>query len=184
MATHSSILAQTFPWTEEGAWWATTVHGVTKSWTRLNDEHYELQGWKNVDLFTRKICKINTNLLYLQNRYQPTYHTVDWIFSDSSCMGLSLKEKKNLFFYELMQFGIAKLIVAAEVSVYWPWHCMLYHIEIYLTLANVGHIHSTSFYLTEGLHLLHRIVFFLRSCDFLFIYFWLCCVFIAARTAL
>ena len=170
---------------DRGAWWATTVHGVTKSWTRLNDEHYELQGWKNVDLFTRKICKINTNLLYLQNRYQPTYHTVDWIFSDCSCMGLSLKEKKNLFFYELMQFGIAKLIVAAEISVYWPWHCMLCYIEIYLTLANVGHIHSTSFYLTEGLHLLHRIVFFkIMWLPFYFIYFWLCCVFVASRTAL
>ena len=32
MATHSSIFAWRFPWTEEGAWWA-TVHRVTKSQT-------------------------------------------------------------------------------------------------------------------------------------------------------
>ena len=30
-ATHSSILAQRIPW---------TVHGVTKSWTRLSDFHF------------------------------------------------------------------------------------------------------------------------------------------------
>ena len=35
MATHSSILAWGITMARE-AWWA-TVHGVTKSWTRLND---------------------------------------------------------------------------------------------------------------------------------------------------
>ena len=35
MATHSSILAWRIPWTEE---WA-SVHGVTKSRTRLSDSH-------------------------------------------------------------------------------------------------------------------------------------------------
>ena len=35
MATHSSILAWRFPM-DRGAWWS-TVHGVTKSWTRLSD---------------------------------------------------------------------------------------------------------------------------------------------------
>ena len=35
MATHSSILAWEIP-TDRGAWQA-TVHGVTKSWTRLSD---------------------------------------------------------------------------------------------------------------------------------------------------
>ena len=35
MATHSSILAWRIPM-DRGAWWA-TVHGVTKSWTRLNN---------------------------------------------------------------------------------------------------------------------------------------------------
>ena len=34
MATHSSILAQRNPM-DRGAWWA-TVHGITKSWTRLS----------------------------------------------------------------------------------------------------------------------------------------------------
>ena len=34
MATHSSILAWRIP-TDRGAWQA-TVHGVTKSWTRLS----------------------------------------------------------------------------------------------------------------------------------------------------
>ena len=34
MGTHSSFLAWRIPM-ERGAWWA-TVHGVTKSWTRLN----------------------------------------------------------------------------------------------------------------------------------------------------
>ena len=35
MATHSGILAWRIPM-ERGAWWA-TVHGIAKSWTRLND---------------------------------------------------------------------------------------------------------------------------------------------------
>ena len=35
MATHSSILAWKIPMDKE-AWW-TIVHGVTKGWTRLND---------------------------------------------------------------------------------------------------------------------------------------------------
>ena len=35
MATHSSLLAWRIPM-DRGAWWA-TVHGVTKSWTRLSD---------------------------------------------------------------------------------------------------------------------------------------------------
>ena len=35
MATHSGILAWRITM-ERGAWWA-TVHGVAKSWTRLND---------------------------------------------------------------------------------------------------------------------------------------------------
>ena len=35
MATHSSILAWRIPM-DSGAWWA-AVHGVVKSWTRLND---------------------------------------------------------------------------------------------------------------------------------------------------
>ena len=36
MATHSSILAWGNP-RDRGAWWA-SVHGVAKSWTRLNDQ--------------------------------------------------------------------------------------------------------------------------------------------------
>ena len=37
MATHSSTLAWRIPWTEEpGGLQSTTVHGVTKSETRLN----------------------------------------------------------------------------------------------------------------------------------------------------
>ena len=35
MATHSNILAWRIPWTEEPGG-LHTVHGVTKSWTRLN----------------------------------------------------------------------------------------------------------------------------------------------------
>ena len=35
MATHSSILAWSFP-LDRGAWWA-TVHGVAKSQTQLSD---------------------------------------------------------------------------------------------------------------------------------------------------
>ena len=34
MATHSSILVENDM--NKGAWWA-TIHGVTKSWTRLTD---------------------------------------------------------------------------------------------------------------------------------------------------
>ena len=35
MATHSRILASRMPWTEKPG--RLTVHGVTKSWTRLSD---------------------------------------------------------------------------------------------------------------------------------------------------
>ena len=35
MTTHSIILAWRIPM-DKGAWWA-TVHGVAKSWTKLND---------------------------------------------------------------------------------------------------------------------------------------------------
>ena len=37
MATHSSILDWRIPWTEDLG--QATVHGVTKSWTRLSDSH-------------------------------------------------------------------------------------------------------------------------------------------------
>ena len=33
MATHSNILAWRIPWT--------TLHGITKSWTQLNDIHFQ-----------------------------------------------------------------------------------------------------------------------------------------------
>ena len=36
MSVHSSILAWKIPWTERGAWRA-TVHGVSRSRTRLSD---------------------------------------------------------------------------------------------------------------------------------------------------
>ena len=39
MATHSSLLAWRIPWIGEPGWGA-TVHGVTKSRTRLNDFTY------------------------------------------------------------------------------------------------------------------------------------------------
>ena len=35
MATHSSILAGRIPWSEEPG--GTTVHSITKDWTRLSD---------------------------------------------------------------------------------------------------------------------------------------------------
>ena len=38
MATHSSILTWRIPM-DRGAWWS-TVHGVTKSQTRLSDSHF------------------------------------------------------------------------------------------------------------------------------------------------
>ena len=42
MVTHSSILAWRIPWIG-GAWWATLVHGVAKSRTRLSDfTHFKL----------------------------------------------------------------------------------------------------------------------------------------------
>ena len=43
MATQSSILAWRIPM-DRGAWWA-TVHGVTKSWTRLSDFTLFLEEW-------------------------------------------------------------------------------------------------------------------------------------------
>ena len=45
MATHSSILVWKIL-TAGRVWWA-TVHGVTKSWTQLNDQHYTDQLVKN-----------------------------------------------------------------------------------------------------------------------------------------
>ena len=36
MASHSSTLAWKIPWIDGWAWWV-VVHGVTMSWTRLND---------------------------------------------------------------------------------------------------------------------------------------------------
>ena len=39
MATHSRILENPM---DKGAWWA-TVHGVTKSWTRLSNFAYTAQ---------------------------------------------------------------------------------------------------------------------------------------------
>ena len=38
MASHCSILAWRIPM-DRGAWWSID-HGVTKSWTRLSDEHF------------------------------------------------------------------------------------------------------------------------------------------------
>ena len=40
MATHSSVLAWRIPWTEEPG--SLTVHGVAKSWMRLNTSTYNL----------------------------------------------------------------------------------------------------------------------------------------------
>ena len=37
MTVHSSILAWRI--LDRGAWWV-TVHGVTKSWTQLSDQHF------------------------------------------------------------------------------------------------------------------------------------------------
>ena len=57
MATHSSILACIFPWTEDPL---ATVHGVTKSQTRLSDfhshsEHYRLTVMHPSDEAVRKV---------------------------------------------------------------------------------------------------------------------------------
>ena len=38
MTSHSTILAWRIP--KDGGAWQTTVHGVTKSWTQLNNEAY------------------------------------------------------------------------------------------------------------------------------------------------
>ena len=43
MGAHSSILAWRIPWTERGAFWATTVHGITKSLTLLK--------WQRTDIY-------------------------------------------------------------------------------------------------------------------------------------
>ena len=45
MATHSSILALRIPMVR-GAWWV-TVHGVTKSWTRLKRLTTHTCSWEN-----------------------------------------------------------------------------------------------------------------------------------------
>ena len=62
MATHSTILASRIAWTR-GAWWATLVHGIAKSWTRLSDYDYTLS--------TGVICyvAIETAISSLKNIY-------------------------------------------------------------------------------------------------------------------
>ena len=51
MAMHSSVLAWRIPMDRE-AWWA-TVHGVTKSWTRLNDFDFStVNGTRYSTVFT------------------------------------------------------------------------------------------------------------------------------------
>ena len=57
MATHSSSLAWRIPWTEEPGVWA-TVHGVTKSRTRLRDK-------------TRKSEVLNICISVLPMKYKP-----------------------------------------------------------------------------------------------------------------
>ena len=57
MATHSSSLAWRIPWTDEPGGWA-TVHGVTKSWTRLRDK-------------TRKFEVLNICISVLLMKYKP-----------------------------------------------------------------------------------------------------------------
>ena len=49
MATHSSILAQRIPWTEDPEeWGSSTVHRVTQSWTRLNNNNECLKRKKKI----------------------------------------------------------------------------------------------------------------------------------------
>ena len=55
MATHSSILAWKFPM-ERGAWWA-TVHGVTKTQTRLSHFHYTVQVGENQEDAGASLCR-------------------------------------------------------------------------------------------------------------------------------
>ena len=51
-ATHSSILAWRIPWT--------TVHGVTKSWTRLSDFHFHFVSYLNPKKWNNQNTKIDT----------------------------------------------------------------------------------------------------------------------------
>ena len=65
MATHSTILASRIARTR-GVWWATLVHGIAKSWTRLGDYDYTLS--------TGVICyvAIETAISSLKNIYYAT----------------------------------------------------------------------------------------------------------------
>ena len=62
MATHSTILASRIARTR-GVWWATLVHGIAKSWTRLSNYDYTLS--------TGVICyvAIETAISSLKNIY-------------------------------------------------------------------------------------------------------------------
>ena len=70
MATHSSILAWEIPWTEEPG--GATVHGVTKSQTRLSDFTFKLEMnrphrpklWHDLRDFVQRIIKLTVMCIY------------------------------------------------------------------------------------------------------------------------
>ena len=69
MVTHSSILAWRIPWTEEPR--QATVHGVTKSWPRLSDFHFDpLAALDGVD---------DIGLSQLQRWNPPSSHLLLWL---------------------------------------------------------------------------------------------------------
>ena len=71
MATHSSIPAWRIPWTENpmdrGAWWATLVHGVAKSLTRLSDLKKNQKQYCNKFTDDFKMVHIKKSLLKEKN---------------------------------------------------------------------------------------------------------------------
>ena len=77
MATHSSILAWRIPWTEEPGW-ATLVHGVAKSRTRLSDFTFFLS--LNVLSGNYSIC-ISTELVSIYWFFSPSLFIIFCFFT-------------------------------------------------------------------------------------------------------
>ena len=53
-----------------GAWWA-TIHGVTKSWTRLSDQHYTLYRWRHRTGEVRQLAQCHTGSKCSSQHSQP-----------------------------------------------------------------------------------------------------------------
>ena len=74
MATQPSILAWRIPWTEEPRW--ATVHGVTKSWTRLSDLAH-MHAPLPTDTHTHQVLPFDFQKITFKIYFKDILHTKD-----------------------------------------------------------------------------------------------------------